>query len=122
MKTFIKGIIIASMSVFLLTATYAKTPKIEKAPKTETKVTCDKKPGVEKKMTEVKKNANEKITMINNVLTSVSKIIPLVTDIPTKTQLQQTNESLQSIKNKYTNVVYRINNACLLYTSDAADE
>ena len=109
MKTFIKGIIIASMSVFLLTATYAKTPKIGKAPKAETKVTCDKKPGVEKKMNEVKKNANEKITMINNVLTSISKIIPLVTDITTKTQLQKTNESLQNIKNKYTNVVYRIN-------------
>jgi hypothetical protein len=109
MKTLIKGIIIASMSVFLLTATYAKTPKIEKTPKTETKVTCDKKPGVEQKMVNVKKSANEKISMINNVLASISKIIPLVTDSTIKTQLQQAKESLQITKNKYTSVVYRIN-------------
>ncbi len=110
MKTVIKGIIIASMSVFLLTATYAKTPKIEKAPKTETKVTCDKKPGAPEKMTEVKNNANEKITMINNVLDSLSKIIPLVTDTTIKTNLQQTQQALQTVKTKYANVIYKIEN------------
>lgn len=113
------------MSSFLLTSTYAKTPKTEKAKntisttinkpknnvsKTWNKITCDKKPGAPEKMTKVKKNANEKITMINNVLDSLSKIIPLVTDTTIKTNLQQALEALQIIKNKYANIIYRVNN------------
>lgn len=113
------------MSSFLMTTTYAKTPKTEKAKenisttiktnkdksqKTGNKLTCDKKPGAAEKMAEVRKNANEKIAMINTVLDSLSKIIPLVTDTTIKTNLQQAQLSLQTIKSKYANIIYRIDN------------
>ena len=125
MKLFIKIAIVLSMSGFLMTATYAKTPKNEKAKttisttvkipknnaqKTGSKVTCDKKPGAPEKMAEVKTNANEKIAMINNVLDSLSKIIPLVTDTTIKTNLQQAQQALNAVKIKYANVIYRIDN------------